>query len=60
MADPSNQEIFEELQRQRIMLEKLLKAVPGAVTSEATRQEERERQAWGLELAARSRKKASG
>ena len=60
MAEPSNLQIFEELQRQRIMLEKLLAAVPGAVTSEATRQEERERQAWGLELAARSRRKSAG
>ena len=60
MPEPSNQQIFEELQQQRIMLEKLLAAVPGAVDSEQSAMERREREAWGLELARRSLKKSTG
>ena len=59
MAGPSNQQIFEELQQQRAMLERLLKCVPGAVDSEQSAMERREREAWGLNLAKRSREKSS-
>ena len=60
MAAPTNSEIMRELVAQRALLERLLKSVPGAVSSEESKREERERQAWILELAARSRKKAAG
>ena len=60
MAGPSNQEIMQELAEQRALLEKLLNCVPGAVDSEASAEERRARESWGLEMARKSRKKASG
>lgn len=59
MGEPSNSAIMQELEAQRAMLEKLLAAVPGAVDSEQSAMERREREAWVLKLAARSRMKAS-
>ena len=59
MGEPSNSAIMQELEAQRAMLEKLLAAVPGAIDSEASAEERRKRQEWGLALAARSRMKAS-
>ena len=58
-TQPSNSEIMEELETQRFLLEKLLAAVPGAVSSEESKREERSRQEWGLALAKRSRLKSS-
>ena len=60
MGEPSNSELMEKLEAQQALLEKLVRLVPGAVSSEESKREEREREAWGLSLAARSRKKASG
>ncbi len=60
MAAPTNSEIMKELETQRFLLERLLKCVPGAVDSEQSAMERRERQDWGLRLAARSRLEASG
>ena len=59
MAAPTNSEIMKELETQRVLLERLLKCVPGAVDSEQSAMERREREAWVLKLAARSRMKAS-
>ena len=41
---PSNAEILAELQMQRRLIEQLAKVVPGAVMSEETRREEREKE----------------